>query len=99
MSEERLIPLFAELAVEALGRGNLGDLAVDEALGQWEPIFVGECHQGSVVEQRFEDQVEVAEDARIIRLRPLLPNLLQPPLHRVAHLTLADILVTDLRQG
>ena len=50
------------------------------------------------IDQRVEHRAEVADDARIIGVRALLPRLLQPALHRIAHLALGDVLVADLRQ-
>ncbi len=50
--EEVLIGRFAELPVEALCRGDVGNLRVDQPLGQHEAEFVREGFQGLGVHQR-----------------------------------------------
>ncbi len=76
--------------------GNLRDFRVDQPLGQREAVFVGERHQRALIDQRIEQRAEVADDAGIVGVRALLPRVLQPPLHRVAHFALGDFLVADL---
>ncbi len=93
-----MIGLIAGLAVEAFHARQLCNFGVNQSLRQGEAIFVGECHQRSLVEQCVEQGVKVADNACVIGIRPPLARLLQPVLQGVAHLTLVDFLVADLDQ-
>ena len=95
LRQELAIGLLAELAVQPLGARDLRDLGVDQPLGQMEIIFVGEGDQRALVDQRAEDRLEIAGDGRIIGLGPLPSRVLEPALHRLAHLALADLLGAD----
>jgi hypothetical protein len=98
LREECLISAFVELAVQPLGGRNLRDFGVDQPLRQREVVLVGKGHEDPLVNERIEDRVQVADDAGVVGVGPLLPRLLQLALHLVAQLALGDFLVADLGQ-
>ena len=99
LREELLIGLVAELAVQALGLRDLGDLGIDQPLRQVNAIFVGEGQQARAGRSALSRSGSKSPAMRrIVGFGILLAHLLQPPLHRVAHLALGDLLVADLGQ-
>ena len=97
--EEGLVHLVAELAIEALGVGNLRDFGIDQALRQMEAELVGERDQGALVDQAVEQRREITSNRGIFGSGLLLADLLEPALHRLGHLALGDFLVAGLDQS
>ena len=73
LRQELLVGLLAELAVEALGVRHLRDFRIDQPLRQREAVFVGERDQRLLWSiSALEDRRQVADDAGIVGVRPLL---------------------------
>ena len=96
LREKRLIGLFAELAVEALGLRDLRNLSIDKSLREREVELLREGEKRLLVDEVVQERIEVAGDCRIIGVGFLLPNLLEPALHRLAHLWFCNLFAADL---
>ncbi len=81
LREELGVGLFAELAVESTCLRQIGDLGIDQALRQDEPMVGCEGDQRMILDQRFQQRVELVGDARIGRFGILLPCLVEEPPH------------------
>ena len=90
--------MLAEPAVEAPRLRQVGDLGVDQPLGQHEAMVPGEGGQCLLVDQALEDIVEFAEKRRIGCLGILLLRLPQRLAHHIVQFALVDLFVADLGQ-